>query len=104
MVKMAPGTSISVNSFGWRELLAACTVGESEKQASTSRIVVNVMLIFFIFNFPFVVLTFFDFSPCRLRPRTRVATACQGEISFQPFTDVLRANWQAVTKKVASPR
>jgi hypothetical protein len=35
----------------------------------------------FILNFPFVVLAFFDFPPCRLRSRTRVATACQGEIS-----------------------
>ena len=32
------------------------------KQPSTTRIVANVMFNFFIFNFPFVVLAFFDFS------------------------------------------
>ena len=35
----------------------------SAKQPSTSRIVVNVMFRFFIFNLLFVVLAFFDFSP-----------------------------------------
>src|SRR5436305_14919265 len=59
---------------------AACTVEESPKQPSTSRSVPNVMLNLFILIF-LCCLAFIDFSPCRLRPRTRVATACQGEIS-----------------------
>jgi len=45
-------------TIGW----SAFAAGENAKQPSTSRIVPNVMLNFFIFNFPFVCcLAFFDF-------------------------------------------
>jgi len=52
---MVTGTGVGVADAEGAEPIA--------KQPSTSRIVVNVMFRFFIFNFLFVVLAFFDFSP-----------------------------------------
>src|ERR1041384_8504155 len=62
-VKSAPGTSICVKFPGWPGWLPACAARESKEQPSTNRIVLNLMLNFFILIFLLVVLAFFEFSP-----------------------------------------
>src|SRR5438876_5749587 len=78
---------------------AACTVEDSPRQPSTSRIVPNVIFNLCIFDFPFLFLAFFSFSPCRLRP----ALAGYGvprRNQFWPFTGVLRGIGGVVTHKL----
>src|SRR6266481_3788918 len=91
IVREAPGTSIGVNVAGWRASVAACAARESAKQPSANRIVPNVMLNFFI-SILLIVLAFFEFSPCRLRPRTRVATASKRK-SFPAVRWCTARNW-----------
>ena len=84
-VNKAPGTSICVNLFGWPRSPAACIADESEKQPSTSRIVVNGMFSLFIRSF-LCYLAFFDAEIVRDQ--------------FWPFTGVLREIGRAVMHKV----